>query len=139
MPFLKRTGWSLSVVVVATGAALVLDSRRALPDGGSPRGTVREGTSGQATGKTPPIPDAGPLAGARSLHQVGLPAELTREVIPQDNPQTPEKIALGQKLFFDGRLSADPRTAQPDPRRAGSAAARRLAVTSEKQRLSHRT
>jgi cytochrome c peroxidase len=28
-------------------------------------------------------------------------------VTPPDNPQTPEKIALGQKLFFDGRLSAD--------------------------------
>ncbi len=28
-------------------------------------------------------------------------------MIPSDNPQTPEKIALGQKLFFDGRLSAD--------------------------------
>jgi cytochrome c peroxidase len=27
--------------------------------------------------------------------------------MPRDNPQTPEKIALGQKLFFDGRLSAD--------------------------------
>src|SRR5262249_15697381 len=41
------------------------------------------------------------------LHQVGLPAELTRNVIPKDNPQTPERIALGEKLFFDGRLSAD--------------------------------
>jgi cytochrome c peroxidase len=28
-------------------------------------------------------------------------------VTPPDNQQTPEKIALGQKLFFDGRLSAD--------------------------------
>jgi cytochrome c peroxidase len=28
-------------------------------------------------------------------------------VIPRDNPQTPEKIALGEKLFFDGRLSAN--------------------------------
>jgi cytochrome c peroxidase len=27
--------------------------------------------------------------------------------IPADNLQTPEKIALGQRLFFDGRLSAD--------------------------------
>jgi cytochrome c peroxidase len=27
--------------------------------------------------------------------------------VPPDNPQTPEKIALGEKLFFDGRLSAD--------------------------------
>jgi cytochrome c peroxidase len=35
---------------------------------------------------------------------VGLPAELTRRAIPPDNRQTPEKIALGEKLFFDGRL-----------------------------------
>src|SRR5208282_637909 len=39
----------------------------------------------------------------RSLDQVGLPAELTRRAIPPHNPQTPEKIALGEKLFFDGR------------------------------------
>jgi cytochrome c peroxidase len=39
--------------------------------------------------------------------QVGLPVDLTRTVTPPDNPQTPEKIALGQKLFFEGRLSAD--------------------------------
>ena len=32
---------------------------------------------------------------------------MTRQAIPADNPQTPEKIALGEKLFFDGRLSAD--------------------------------
>jgi len=32
---------------------------------------------------------------------------LTRTEIPPDNPQTPEKIALGHKLFFEGRLSAD--------------------------------
>jgi len=55
----------------------------------------------------PPIPKIGPLAQPRSLQQVGLPADLTRTVIPPDNPQTFEKIALGQKLFFDGRLSAD--------------------------------
>jgi cytochrome c peroxidase len=33
--------------------------------------------------------------------------ELTRAAIPADNPQTPDKIALGEKLFFDGRLSVD--------------------------------
>src|SRR5207237_9947411 len=59
------------------------------------------------TGKAPPIAKAGSLAGPRSLQQVGIPAELTRTVIPHDNPQTPEKIALGEKLFFEGRLSAD--------------------------------
>jgi cytochrome c peroxidase len=55
----------------------------------------------------PPIPKDGPLAQPRSLQQLGLPVDLTRTVIPLDNPQTPEKIALGRKLFFDGRLSAD--------------------------------
>ncbi len=28
-------------------------------------------------------------------------------MIPGDNPQAPDNIALGEKLFFDGRLSAD--------------------------------
>jgi cytochrome c peroxidase len=57
--------------------------------------------------KTGPIPVAGPLAQPKSLAQVGLPRELTFRAIPPDNPQTPAKIALGEKLFFDGRLSAD--------------------------------
>src|SRR5437773_1487576 len=57
--------------------------------------------------KVPPIPEAGPLAQPKSIHQVGVPAAATRAAIPPDNPQTPAKIALGQKLFFDGRLSAD--------------------------------
>src|SRR4029077_10477888 len=55
----------------------------------------------------PPIPKAGPLAQPRSPQQVGLPVDQTRAGDHPDNPQTPEKIALGQKLFFDGRLSAD--------------------------------
>ena len=33
--------------------------------------------------------------------------ETTRAAAPADNSQTPEKIALGEKLFFDGRLSVD--------------------------------
>ncbi|MGZ3443679.1 MAG: cytochrome-c peroxidase [Polyangia bacterium] len=32
---------------------------------------------------------------------------MTRAVTPPDNPTTADKVALGQKLFFDGRLSAD--------------------------------
>jgi cytochrome c peroxidase len=107
MPFLKPTGRSLSAVLVAAGMALMLGCGGELSGGGSARETVTSGTGGQAPGKPPPIPKDGPLARPRSLHQVGLPAELTRKAIPQDNPQTPEKIALGQKLFFDGRLSAD--------------------------------
>jgi cytochrome c peroxidase len=55
----------------------------------------------------PPIPPAGPLASPRSPKQVGAPVQATRAAVPPDNPQTPEKIALGEKLFFDGRLSVD--------------------------------
>ena len=57
--------------------------------------------------KTPPTSETDLLAQPKSLQQIGLPVELTREKIPADNPQRPEKIALGQKLFFEPRLSAD--------------------------------
>jgi cytochrome c peroxidase len=55
----------------------------------------------------PLIPETDPLAQPKSLQQVGAPGAMTREIIPADNPQTPEKISLGQRLFFDRRLSAD--------------------------------
>lgn len=46
-----------------------------------------------------------PLAGAplrpQNLAALGPPP------IPADNPQTPEKVALGQLLFFDSRISGD--------------------------------
>jgi cytochrome c peroxidase len=54
-----------------------------------------------------PIPKAGPLARPKSVHQLGVPVGATNAAIPSDNPQTQEKIALGEMLFFDGRLSAD--------------------------------
>jgi cytochrome c peroxidase len=57
--------------------------------------------------KRAPNPDADPLAQPKSLQQVGVPLEITRAAIPADNPQTPEKISLGQKLFFERRLSVD--------------------------------
>jgi len=54
-----------------------------------------------------PIPKPGPLAHPKSIHQVGVPAAATRAALSSNNTPTTEKIALGQKLFFDGRLSAD--------------------------------
>lgn len=54
-----------------------------------------------------PIPVAGPLAGPKSIDQLGTPVEATRAAAPAGNPQTSEKIALGKQLFFDGRLSVD--------------------------------
>ncbi len=35
------------------------------------------------------------------------PAAFPELKIPEDNPQTPEKVALGHQLFFDARLSVD--------------------------------
>ncbi|MDB4956954.1 MAG: cytochrome peroxidase [Myxococcales bacterium] len=74
-----------------------------------------------ATHRAPPIPPPGPSSEPKSVEQVGVPLQLTHDVIPGDNPQTPEKIALGEKLFFDGRLSVDGTVACStchDPRRA---------------------
>lgn len=69
--------------------------------------TAPDSAARPATPTPRPIPQAGPLAEPKSLDQVGLPTALMRQAIPPDNPQTPDKIALGEKLFFDGRLSAD--------------------------------
>jgi len=55
--------------------------------------------AGESRGE-PPRPTA-------AAPQVGVPAAATQAAVPADNPQTPEKIALGQRLFFERRLSAD--------------------------------
>src|ERR1700746_978150 len=59
-----------------------------------------------APGQTPPLPKSGSLAEPRLSTQVGFPTALTNYVI---SPSTlrPAKVALGQKLFFEPRLSGD--------------------------------
>jgi cytochrome c peroxidase len=54
----------------------------------------------------PPLPQPGPLAEPRSSNQVGFPRVLTRYVI-SPAAFTPASVALGQKLFFEPRLSGD--------------------------------
>ena len=66
-----------------------------------------ERSAKKTSSQLPLIPETDPLAQPKSLQQVGVPVAMTRGVIPADNPQAPEKISLGQKLFFDRRLSAD--------------------------------
>jgi cytochrome c peroxidase len=66
-----------------------------------------ERSAKRASSKLAPTPETDPLAQPKSLQQVGVPVKMTRAAIPPDNPQTPEKISLGQKLFFDRRLSVD--------------------------------
>jgi cytochrome c peroxidase len=57
-------------------------------------------------GEAPPLPKQGPLAEPRSSDQVGFPKVLTEYAI---SPATlkPARVALGQKLFFEPRLSGD--------------------------------
>jgi cytochrome c peroxidase len=52
------------------------------------------------------LPEPGPLAEPRLSAQVGIPTVLTKYVI---SPSTlrPARVALGQKLFFEPRLSGD--------------------------------
>lgn len=47
------------------------------------------------------------LAGIQRRIPIGLPADLWRKSIPANNPMTEQKIALGEKLYFDKRLSLD--------------------------------
>lgn len=98
---------SFAVVVAIIDGALLFGGEGGRANDSSAAAPTPVGAARPAPGKAPPIPIVGPLAKPRSLQQVGLPVELTRTATPSDNPQTPEKIALGEKLFFDGRLSAD--------------------------------
>jgi cytochrome c peroxidase len=66
-----------------------------------------ERSAKKESSKQPSAAETDPLAQPKSLQQVGVPVELTRQAIPADNPQTPEKISLGQTLFFERRLSVD--------------------------------
>jgi cytochrome c peroxidase len=91
---------TLSIAFVAVG--LMSDCTR------HDRTSTANREAAESTGHAPsPIPQVGPLAKPKSLTQAGVPVAATRAAIPPDNLQTPEKIALGEKLFFDGRLSAD--------------------------------
>ncbi|MDH3655500.1 MAG: cytochrome-c peroxidase [Myxococcales bacterium] len=46
-------------------------------------------------------------APAEKVEMPPAPAAFPELKIPEDNPQSPEKIALGHQLFFDARLSVD--------------------------------
>ncbi len=62
-------------------------------------------TLAPSTGPTPEPEEA--TEGEASAAPGGVPLGLPEVPIPEDNPQTPEKIALGKMLYFDTRLSKD--------------------------------
>src|SRR5260370_23127825 len=107
MSIQKRSCLGLAVAIAVIHTALLSGCEGERPKKPSAAVPAPVGTAQQTSGKAPPLPVVGPLAIPRSRQQVGLPVELTRTVTPPDNQQTPEEITLGQKLFFDGRFSAD--------------------------------
>ena len=52
----------------------------------------------QLSNRVPSVQQVRPPS-LESLDQVGLTAELTRQVIRADNPQTPEKMPSGRNFF----------------------------------------
>jgi cytochrome c peroxidase len=91
--------------LLVSSALLLLLYKHANSDHWKLETTVQ--ASSQAAPDKRPIPPPGPLADPKSLNQIGLPVDATRAAAPADNPQSPQEIALGEKLFFDGRLSVD--------------------------------
>jgi cytochrome c peroxidase len=61
----------------------------------------------QPPAKRAPFPKRVSWPSPNCSTRLGSPGELPRQAISLDSPQTPEKIALGEKSFFDGWLSAD--------------------------------
>ena len=98
--------WPVATVIAVT-AVLFACACAALagPVGSEDTGVVAP--PALAPGQPPPLPKPEPLAQPRSQNQVGFPAALTASVIPPASPLTPAAVALGEKLFFDSRLSGD--------------------------------
>lgn len=92
---------------IAVAGALSLAAARILQPVGSQKQARSPSAPPIKTAELSPVPVAGPLAQPRSLKQLGVPDLQTLAEVPAENPQSPEKIALGQKLFFDPRLSVD--------------------------------
>ena len=93
--------FAAALVVMQTGcqpADTSLDSVPSadLPDAGSDSAEPKQ-----------PAATPGDSSGTGSESKTALPLGLPELPVPKDNPQTPEKIALGKKLYFDTRLSKD--------------------------------
>ena len=112
---MRRAKQKSITLILAGSAALIVGCGER---GGGRRENPDTTATGQLNAKPPatfavssqplkPIPPDNYLARPKSPRQVGLPAALTDSATPKNNPQTPAKIALGEKLFFDGRLSAN--------------------------------
>jgi cytochrome c peroxidase len=106
------------VVVVAALGGLILTqagcpSTDSTPPAASPGGASPGGTTATADTTPAPAPEGQAEAAPAAKGVVGTPFEvkiplgLPELPVPEDNPLTVEKIALGKQLYFDKRLSKD--------------------------------
>ena len=96
---MRRFPWVTLGVVLSLGC-----QKRAAED--------RRATSTPSASVVAATPIAPPAASGDSeavprADEMNLPAGLGKLKVPADNPQTQAKIDLGQRLFFDPRLSSD--------------------------------
>ena len=100
--------WS-AMLVVAAMCGLMLTQVGCPPADQAP--APSSGASPGATADPTPAPEEGPAPAETGAvgtpFEVKVPAGLPPLPIPEDNPLTEEKIALGKMLYFDTRLSKD--------------------------------
>jgi cytochrome c peroxidase len=88
-----RLVWLAGVLVVGGSLAMAEEARA--PHGAAPMARQLE-----LMERLVPVARAGEAP-------VGVPPGTWKALVPADNPMTPEKVALGRKLYFDPRLSRD--------------------------------
>src|SRR5262245_39131772 len=99
MPSVKLRGWfQMRVTLLVVLVFMIVAVPAVAQDAGPPPAL--------ASGQAPPLPKQGPLADPRSSDQVGFPKILTDYAISPTSLR-PAQVALGQKLFFEPRLSGD--------------------------------
>jgi len=103
-PAIGNAFWALRVLRFASALALIFGC---CAIASASQGTGPLSPPALKPGEAPPLPEPSPLAQPRSKDQTGFPAALTASVIPPDSPVTQAAVELGEKLFFDPRLSAD--------------------------------
>jgi len=98
------------VLVVALGLVVGCKKKEEPPPGEAPELKGRREAAIQAGRAAASAAAAAARAEAQATpgaDEMNLSADFGTMTIPADNPQTDEKVALGQKLFFDKRLSVD--------------------------------
>ncbi len=99
-----------SAVVLGSLLAVVACQKKEPPTEESPELKARREAAvqaGRAAASAAAATQAAAAQATPKADEMNLPADFGKMKIPEDNPQTDEKIELGHQLFFDGRLSVD--------------------------------